>query len=110
MLFKRNLCDDGDVVKYVLSNTVATNHLWLLNTENRTGVTEELNIKFYLILTHLTLKLQSHVASGWLTREYNLRNACFDMLSELFYPLVIGKSTAKTKIKWILFILIWSRF
>ena len=38
---------------FILSYTVTTSHMWLLNTWNVASVTKELNFKFYLILIKL---------------------------------------------------------
>ena len=50
----KTFCPDGHVLSSVLSNTIATSHMWLLNAQNVASVTEELNFEFHLILSKIS--------------------------------------------------------
>lgn len=43
MLFNRIACDDENVFKSTLSNTVTMSHMWLLNTCEVVSMTKGLN-------------------------------------------------------------------
>ena len=51
----RLFCRGGNVLYFVLSNTVATSHIQLVSTWNVASKTKELTFKFYLILINLNV-------------------------------------------------------
>lgn len=65
-------CNDWYVLKCAI-NAVATNHIWPLSTWNMASENEELNFKFYLILSIKFKFKQLHVVSSYHTGQERSR-------------------------------------
>lgn len=78
----RSFCDAGQVLQSALSDTIATNHTWLLSISNVANVTKEANFLFYLL--SIILNLNSHmwlVATLWgsiATGDSSTQAPCLD--------------------------------
>lgn len=107
----KEICDDGGVLKYKLSNIVATNCMQLLSTKNLANVTEKLNIRFYLILMHLDVNLNIHSLIQLVATILEIQpKVC--MLWYVEYNVLFSSNSqkhSKDQNKMILSIFIWSK-